>query len=118
MLLKRITQLTIVLLFFTLSAASQTKAELTKTMYSYSFTGLESTVDMDKVTKEIEALKGVTICKSVLKPETKVGQLVVIVEEYPRASEGQEMFEITDLKKIITQNGLVPNELTIEPFSN
>lgn len=118
MLLKRLTSLTIVLLFFALTAQSQTKAELTKTLYSYSFTGLESTIDMDRVTKEIEDLKGVTICKSVLKPETKVGQLIVIVEEYPRASEGQEMFEITDLKKIITQNGLVPNELTIEPFSN
>ena len=118
MLLKRLTQLTIVLLFFTLSASSQTKAELTKTLYSYSFSGLEPTIDMDVVVKEIEGLKGVSVCKSVLKPETKVGQLIVIVEEYSRTSEGQEMFEITDLKKIITQNGLVPNELTIEPFSN
>ncbi|MGE0562729.1 MAG: hypothetical protein AB7O47_13000 [Flavobacteriales bacterium] len=118
MLLKRFIPLTILLLFFILSASSQTRTELTKTMYAYSFTGLESTVDMDKVTKEIEALKGVTICKSVLKPEAQVGQLIVIVEEYSRTSEGQEMFEITDLKKIITQNGLIPNELTIEPFSN
>lgn len=118
MLLKQITQLLVVLSIFSFTAKSQTKPTLTKTMYSYTFTGLESSMDVEKISQEIETLKGVTICKAVLKPETQVGQFVVVVEEYSRTTEGEVMFEITDLKKIIIQNGLVPNELTIEPFSN
>lgn len=118
MLIKRITQLLIVFTVFSFTAKSQTKATLVKTMYSYTFSGANAAVNSEELTREIESLKGVTTCKVVLKPEKEVGQLIVFVEEYSRTSEGQEMFQITDLKKIITENGLIPNELTIEPINN
>jgi hypothetical protein len=112
--LKQFISLTILLFSITYTAQAQSEPSLTKTLYTYSFTGLLETTDVSIVVKSVEDLKGVTSCKSVLKPERQSGQLIVIVEEYSRTSEGQEMFDITDLKKIIIENGLLPNELIIK----
>lgn len=107
-----------ILLSFGFNVKAQNKSTLTKTIYSYTFSGFNSTSNIESLTQEVSNLKGVTICKPVIKLEQNSGQLIVIVEEYSRTSEGQEMFEPTDLKKIIIKNGLIPNELTTEPFSN
>ena len=107
-----------ILLSFGFNVKAQNKPTLTKTLYSYTFSGINSSSNIENLTQEVSNLKGVTICKPVIKLEQNSGQLIVIVEEYSRTSEGQEMFEPTDLKKIIIKNGLTPNELTTEPFSN
>ena len=108
----------IVVMGFSINTLAQTQPKLIKTKYSYTFSGVNSTSNIENLTNEVANLKGVAICKPVIKPEQNSGQLIVIVEEYSRTSEGQEMFEPTDLKKIIIKNGLTPNELTTEPFSN
>lgn len=110
----RIYLLLSILLSLGLSVEAQKHPTLTKTMYSYTFSGTNSTTNIEALTNEITNLKGVTTCKPILKPEQNTGQLIVIVEEYTRSSEGEDMFEPTDLKKIIIKNGLVPNELTTE----
>lgn len=107
-----------ILLSFGLSIKAQNRSTLTKTMYSYTFSGVNSTSNIENLTNEVSSLKGVTICKPVLKLEQNIGQLIVVVEEYTRSSEGEVMFEPTDLKKIIIKNGLIPNELTTEELKN
>lgn len=103
---------------FSFNLKAQHHPQLIKTVYTYTFSDINSTSDIESLTKEISNIKGVTGCKPIIKLEQNTGQLIVVVEEYSRTSEGQEMFEPTDLKKIIIKNGLSPNELTIEPFSN
>lgn len=104
----------IVVMVFSINTLAQTQPKLIKTKYSYTFSGVNSTSNIEGLTNEITNLKGVTTCKPILKLEQNTGQLIVIVEEYTRSSEGEDMFEPTDLKKIIIKNGLVPNELTTE----
>mgnify|MGYP003648980826 CR=1 FL=1 len=113
---KKLLALLIVLVVFGSNGLkAQTKTTLTKTKYSYSFKALQDNTPINDIVKEIKDLKGVTVCKSVLKPEQHKGQLIVIVEEHSRTSEDQEMFQPTDLKKIIQHYGLTPNELVTEP---
>jgi hypothetical protein len=97
---------------------SQNHPTLTKTMYSYTFSGVNSTTNIESLTNEVSNLKGVTTCKPILKLEQNNGQLIVVVEEYTRSSEGEVLFEPTDLKKIIIKNGLIPNELITEELKN
>lgn len=107
-----------ILLSLGFNVNAQNRPTLTKTLYSYTFSGINSTSNIESLTQEVSNLKGVTTCKPIIKLEQNSGQLIVIVEEYSRTSEGEEMFEPTDLKKIIIKNGLTPNELTTEPYSN
>jgi hypothetical protein len=93
---------------------AQSKSTLIKTKYAYTFSGEASTSTIENLTQEILNLKGVTTCKPVFKPEQNKGQIIVFVEEYTRTSEGDVLFEPTDLKKIIIKNGLVPDELITE----
>lgn len=118
MFILRILQLFILVFIFTLNVNAQTTPTLTKTLYSYTFSGVNSTSNIENLTHEVSNLKGVTVCKPILKLEQNIGQLIVVVEEYTRSSEGEEMFEPIDLKKIIIKNGLIPNELTTEELKN
>lgn len=110
--------LLIILLSLGLRVKAQNRSTLTKTMYSYTFSGVNSNSNIDNLTNEVSNLKGVSMCKPVLKLEQNMGQLIVVVEEYTRSSEGEILFEPTDLKKIIIKNGLIPNELTTEELKN
>lgn len=114
----RILQLFILISIFASNVKAQKKPTLTKTKYSYTFSGVSASSNIESLTNEISNLKGVTTCKPVLKPEQSTGQLIVIVEEFTRSSEDEILFEPTDLKKIIIKNGLIPNELTIEELKN
>lgn len=98
----------------TLHLKAQTKPTLTKTKYAYTFSGEASTSTIENLTQEVSNLKGVTACKPVYKADKISGQLIVFVEEYSRTSEGDILFEPTDLKKIIIKNGLIPDELITE----
>lgn len=98
----------------TLQLKAQSKPTLIKTKYAYTFSGEASPSTIENLTQEVSNLKGVTACKPVFKPEQNTGQIFVFVEEYSRTSEGDILFEPTDLKKIIIKNGLVPVELITE----
>lgn len=110
----RVTLIFIVALTHSLQLKAQAKSTIVKTKYAYTFSGEASTSTIDNLTQEVSNLKGVTACKPVYKAEKNSGQLIVFVEEYSRTSEGDILFEPTDLKKIIIKNGLIPDELITE----
>lgn len=86
----------------------------TKTAYYYSFEGAKSLSDVEVLKDELFALKGVTEFKPIYKFEKNAAQIIVIVQEKERTSEGDKLFEITDLKKILIKHGYAPLELTME----
>lgn len=88
----------------------------TKTAYYYSFEGVKSLSDIENLKTDIFALRGVTEFKPVFKPENNIGQCIVVVTEKVMTSEGDKLFNITDLKKIIENHGFTPHELTIVPL--
>jgi copper chaperone CopZ len=107
------------LLFSTISFAQQaSENRLTKTIYYYSFNTESSASSTDKIEREVKLLKGVTEVKVKFKPENKTGQLIVIVQEKPRSSEGDILFQPTDLKRILSTNGFIPNELETKTMAD
>ncbi|MBE7443508.1 MAG: hypothetical protein HS119_13755 [Flavobacteriales bacterium] len=110
----RVALICLVFSLFSFQLKAQSKPTLIKTKYAYTFSGEASSTTIENLTQEILNLKGVTTCKPVFKPEQHKGQIIVFVEEYTRTSEGDVLFEPTDLKKIIIKNGLLPDELITE----
>ncbi len=112
---KKISILFLLIVLICFSTNAQKKSpQLSQTKYAYTFSGEASTSTLENLTLEISNLKGVTSCKPVYKDERSSGQLIIFVEEYSRTSEGEILFEPSDLKKIILKNGLVPGELSTE----
>ncbi len=102
----------IFLLFSNIGYAQQSSnTKLIKTAYYYSFKTTSDVPDFNNMEQEIKALKNVTEVKIKFKPESKAGQLIVMTKERPRQSEGEVLFQPTDLKRIISSNGFIPNEL-------
>lgn len=98
---------------------SKPEEKITKTAYYYKFEGAKSLNEVNLLGKEVNALKGVTEFKTEFKPESNFAQIIVVVMEKTRTSEGDVLFEITDLKKILEKKGYLNLELTSEelPFS-
>ena len=86
----------------------------TKTVYYYKFEGAKSLNEVNLLGNDISALKGVTKFKPEFKPESNLAQIIVVVKEKTRTSEGDVLFEITDLKNILTNRGYQNLELTSE----
>lgn len=84
------------------------------TMYYYDFSGELSATTISQIETEVNQLVNVSEAKVKYKEEKQLGQLVVIVIEKPRKSEGDILFQPTDLKKIISQYGLMPKEIKFE----
>jgi len=84
-----------------------------KTICQYSFENVTDEMQIEQLKAEISLMKGVEEIKSVFKPENKRGQITVIIVEPKRTSEGQEMFDITKIKKAIISHGLSPLDVTI-----
>lgn len=84
-----------------------------KTICNYSFENVTDEMQIEQLKAEISLLKGVSEIKSVYKPEKKRGQITVIIIEPKRTSEGQVMFDITQIKKAIINQGLSPLDVTI-----
>ncbi len=84
------------------------------TMYYYDFSGELSATTITQIETEVSQLINVFETKVKYKEEKQLGQLVVIVKEKPRKSEGDLLFQPTDLKKIISQHGLMPKEIRFE----
>ena len=89
-----------------------------KTVYYYKFEGAKSLNEVSLLISDIYALKGVTEFKPEFKPESNLAQIIVVVTEKARTSEGDVLFEITDLKKILEKKGYKNLELTSEELPN
>jgi len=94
--------------------SSKKNPQITKTAYYYSFEGARSLSDVEVLKDEVFALKGVTEFKPIFKTEKNSAQIIVVVKEKRRTTEGETLFEITDLKKILIKHGYVPLELRME----
>jgi hypothetical protein len=118
--MNRIITLFSVLFFF--AFAFKTSAQTTKkpegktvkTVYYYQFEGAKSLEEVNALGKEILALKNVTEFKPVFKPERNFAQVIVVVTEKTRTSEGEVLFEITDLKQVLVRKGYRNLEYTSE----
>src|ERR1035437_9444909 len=104
--------------FFNLTAQTKKpEGKKTKTVYYYKFEGAKSLNEVSTLSSDIYVLKGVTEFKPEFKPESNLAQIIVVVTEKARTSEGDVLFEITDLKKILEKKGYKNLELTSEELS-
>ncbi len=85
-----------------------------KTVYYYQFDGAKSLDEVNALSTEVYALKGVTEFKPVFKPEKNSAQIIVVVTEKTRTSESDVLFEITNLKQILEKKGYSNLEYTFE----
>ena len=99
---------------FSLFGINAQNTKTTKTTYFYSVSNVISSEQLDKVKTEFSVLKNVSEVKTNYKPEKAMGQFIVIVIEKIRTSEGEDFFEVTDLKKIILKNNLNPLDFNFE----
>jgi hypothetical protein len=102
-------------LWFSVTAGAQTKIPKTlkKTFY-YSFENVSAESQLDKLKADVALLKGVTEVKLYYKSESAKGQIIVIVIEKEVMHEGDQEFDIRNLKELIIKNQLSPLELTQE----
>lgn len=111
---KALIALVVSFLFVSTIVGQEKKAENIQRTFYYSFSNVSSMEQVDNLKKDIETLKSVVKVKTEYKVEKAAGQVVVIVIEQTRTSEGQVFFSITDLKRLIIENDLTPNELKQE----
>ncbi len=78
------------------------------TLYSFQIDNATSTEKLNTCATEALQVKGVTEAKIRHKPEKKVAELLLVVTEKERKSEGEEEFQLTEIKKIIIRNGFSP----------
>lgn len=110
---KLITLTAFCLLFGWSSLAQQSEENIQHTYY-YSVDHVQSENQLQEIYHSIEELKFVTKVKLNYKSEKPgIAQFIVYVSEPKRISETQEMFELTDLKKIIVDHDLQVTELKI-----
>lgn len=94
---------------------SQTTSDFQEQTYYYSVDHVQSETQLNETFTAFENLKFVTKVKLNYKPEQpSKAQFVIFVKEPKRTSESQQMFEITDLKKIIIEKDLLPTDLKID----
>ena len=99
---------------FLLAQTTNTSQQEVTSMYYYDFSGELSATTIAQIETEVNQLVNVYEAKVKYKEEKQLGKLVVIVKERPRKSEGDILFQPTDLKKIISQHGLMPKEIKFE----
>jgi hypothetical protein len=112
---------TLFLIAFTFKGVSQNskrpEGKTVKTVYYYQFEGAKSLEEINALSTEVTAVKGVAEFKPVFKPENNFAQIIVVVTEKTRTSESDILFEITDLKKILEKKGYKNLDYTSEELS-
>lgn len=101
-----------------LQAQTTNNQQIKTTIYYYNFSGELSQTKLNQIEAEAKTLTNVDEVKIKYKEESELGQLIVIVKEKSRNSEGDNLFQPTDLKKLLSNNNLIPNELTLELLKN
>lgn len=85
----------------------------TKIICVYSFENVTNEIQIDKLKVDISLIKEVEGIKSVYKSESGRGQITVVIFEPQRVAETESSFDITQIKKLIVSNGLIPLDVTI-----
>ncbi|MBC9811244.1 hypothetical protein H9Y05_02035 [Crocinitomicaceae bacterium CZZ-1] len=77
--------------------------------YSYSFSGtIENSVDLET---KIQQIEGINSCKIKYKEELSAGEILLDIKPYTKQKEGENPDLLIQLKKLITDSGLIPVEL-------
>ncbi|HBG70533.1 MAG: hypothetical protein A2W93_03700 [Bacteroidetes bacterium GWF2_43_63] len=99
-------------IFFVTSgiAQAQTSDNPVTNKYSYSFTGDATQQQLDKLEAGMYNISGVVQVKIVFKNDTKAGLLTFTFSEYKKAGEQDNGLNAADVKRLIADSGLVPNE--------
>lgn len=103
---------------FNSNAQTTSNQQNITTIYYYNFSGELSSTTLSEIETEAKQLTNVDEVKVKYKEENKLGQLIVIVKEKNRSSEGDVLFQPTDLKKLLSKNNLNPTELKQEVIKN
>ena len=78
--------------------------------YEYSFTGKATQQQLDKIEADLYQIKTITQVKITYKPDSFAGMLHFTRSYYPGRGEQSDAFNAADIKRIITDAGLVPEE--------
>ena len=115
----------LVFLFLLCSLAGYTQnakneaPKYTTTYYSFKIDEVSDQDKLNDCTEAVKQLKNVSEAKAKYKPESKKAEIVIVVTEKNRTSEGDDEFSLADVKKTIIRYGFAPAGFTIQnPQSN
>lgn len=102
---------TLILFFVAFSCvqAQTPDTQITK-KYEYSFTGKATQQQLDRIEKDLYQIKTITQVKITYKSDSFTGMLYFSRSFYPGRGEQSDDFNAADIKRIITDAGLVPEE--------
>ncbi len=108
------------LFLFTLSLCGYAQAgkndvlTYTTTYYSFKIEDVSDQNKLNECTEAVKQINSVTEAKVKYKPELKIAELIVVVTEKNKSSEGEEGFSPLDIKKTILRFGLNPAGFIIQ----
>lgn len=104
--------ITIGMLFMLISVQAQNahSEQLEVHQYLYSFTGAIEQTQLDKLEKSVYQIHGITEAKITYKWDSGAGMLFFTHTSYPKKGELATSFNPADIKRIISDTGLVPFE--------
>ncbi|MCE3278129.1 MAG: hypothetical protein K0S44_320 [Bacteroidetes bacterium] len=108
------------LLAFVLLFSSSLNAQQKKTtkdikkIFFYSFENLTSTAQVQTLEQNVLFINGVTEVKSNYDLDKRKGQIIVVVIERAKISEGDPQFSLVSLKSAIVKSHLTPLEVIEE----
>lgn len=102
----------LLLLFAFLSVHSQNneRKDLIESRYTYSFSGATDQQQLDKLEQQMYQLKGITEVKINYKWDSGLGQMFFKRVSNQPTGEMAEEFNPADIKRLISEIGLVPVE--------
>ncbi|KAF5035034.1 hypothetical protein DSECCO2_589830 [anaerobic digester metagenome] len=102
---------TLILFFvaFNCVQAQTQDTQITK-KYEYGFSGKATQQELDRIETDLYQIKTITQVKITYKPDSFTGMLFFTRSYYPGRGEQSDDFNAADIKRIITDAGLVPGE--------
>lgn len=84
--------------------------------YSYSFSGNPTPEQLADIQEKCLTHEQISSCKTRLKPEKQVGELILYIEPIQGKGESQEHFKAGYIKLVLLDKGLTPLQFT--PLTN
>jgi hypothetical protein len=94
--------------------AQQTSNDITRTYYYYNILNVENEQILQQVVNEITEYKAVVSCKYRIKPEKKMAEIMITIDEKPLKGEGDKGEPLPNVKKLIIDKGLNYNGFTLQ----